>query len=51
MGYASAGESSRGRILGLRASWIKPLAYGVSAAEATTAVWDMHSTAVQSCLA
>lgn len=28
MGYASAGESSRGRILGLRASWIKPLAYG-----------------------
>jgi hypothetical protein len=34
MGYASAGvDPTRGRWMGLRASWIKPLAYGVSAAE------------------
>jgi hypothetical protein len=35
MGYANAGvDPTRRGFLGLRASWIKPLAYGVSAAAA-----------------
>jgi hypothetical protein len=35
MGYANAGvDPTRRDFLGLRASWIKPLAYGVSAAAA-----------------
>jgi hypothetical protein len=39
MGYANAGvDPTKRGFLGLRASWIKPLAYGVSATAAAAQV-------------